>query len=119
LHGNRPSPAATLNAPNRIPRIVQNIASTEIFMTEILFKPSDCHSLGRNGYIKTHGLIVQSAFGGQEIVIAPITSRKLEGRCHIAFPLHVVREVIDALTKIENLARFGCKSPVHQFLAEH
>ena len=58
-------------------------------------------SLGRNGYIQTHGLQVQSAPAWDEVEIYPITSKGHKGRCKIKFPKEAIPELIKALQEIQ------------------
>lgn len=57
-------------------------------------------SLGRNGYIKTTGLVVELTHGGSEVLIAPLTSRKTEARCYVSMPAAAVASLVRALTQI-------------------
>lgn len=64
------------------------------------------HFIGRNGYFKQSGLVVQ-AHEGEMVVIMPLTSRGVTGNCMMDIPLEDVPSVIDALQKSAKLPTHG------------
>jgi len=64
------------------------------------------HFIGRNGYFKQSGLVVQ-AHEGEMVVIMPLTSRGVTGNCMLDIPLEDVPSVIDALQKSAKLPTHG------------
>jgi hypothetical protein len=57
--------------------------------------------LGRNGMFKSKGLIATKLKQDNEIVLEPITSRNVVGRCHIAIPIKDLDLVIEMLQKVK------------------
>lgn len=55
-------------------------------------------SLGRNGIMKTVGLIVTA--DNEKIILSPINSKLVQGRCYISLPKSERRKLIRLLKKI-------------------
>jgi hypothetical protein len=52
---------------------------------------------GRNGYAKCNGLDIQPLDHNESVLLAPLTSRGVVGRCDIEVPLEALPEVIAKL----------------------
>lgn len=61
------------------------------------FKGETVHALGRNGTMKQVGLAIE--WHEKVIVIKPINSKLLVGRCRISIPIQYLNEVIKSLKK--------------------
>ena len=64
------------------------------------------HFIGRNGYFKQSGLVVQS-HDGENVTLIPLTSRGVTGNCMMDIPLEDVPSVIAALKTVSNLPTHG------------
>lgn len=54
--------------------------------------------LGRNGRFASHGLEVY-VYPNNEIILEPVTSRGVSGRCQIIVPIDALPDLIDTLRK--------------------
>lgn len=52
---------------------------------------------GRNGYFRCSGLDIQPLDHNQSVLIAPLTSQGVVGRCDIEIPLEALPEVVAKL----------------------
>jgi hypothetical protein len=52
---------------------------------------------GRNGWFRCSGLDIQPLEHNQSVMIAPLTSQSMVGRCDIEIPLEALPEVVAKL----------------------
>lgn len=69
------------------------------YYKELIYKKESLFgSLGRNGYIRTKGIAINTC--GGEIQINPITSKYRIARCNICIPKEDLQQFINELQKL-------------------
>jgi hypothetical protein len=61
--------------------------------------------LGRNGPGQQSGIDIATYNQGSSVIVAPITSKGMVGRCSVEIPVESIPDVILALTKFQKTVK--------------